>query len=277
MVIAGTAALASSDKPEKDKDKKVEMKREELRPKAMYEKLTQFRIPLVQRAEEAAKYTIPALMPPVGTQSMHGFANLYQPYQSLGSRGVNTMAANLLMSLLPPNQSFFRLVVDEKAKMELGNPQIVSEIESSLSNIEQVVQRELEVEAYRPTVHEALRLLIVTGNALVQITKDGDMRTFRLDNYVVQRHPSGRVDKIVIREKIHVDTLDPEVLDALGQSSSMDKLADLYTCVKYRHATSVYEVFQTVEDVDVPGSRTTFKPEELPYMALRFTRVTGED
>jgi hypothetical protein len=277
MVISGTTALAASGKPEKDKDKKVEMKREELRPKAMYEKLSQFRIPFVQRAEESAKFTIPALMPPVSTQSMHGFANLYQPYQSLGSRGVNTMAANLLMSLLPPNQSFFRLVVDEKAKMELGNPQIISEIESNLSNIEQVVQRELEVEAYRPTVHEALRLLIVTGNALVQITKDGDMRTFRLDNYVVQRHPSGRVDKIVIREKIHVDTLDPKILDTLGQANSLDNLADLYTCVRYRHADSLYEVFQTVEDVDVPDSRTTFKPEELPYMALRFTRVTGED
>lgn len=249
----------------------------ELGPKAMYEKLVQYRMPFVNRAEDSAKFTIPALMPPAHSMSMAGYNELYQPYQSLGARGVNTMAANLLMSLLPPNQSFFRLVVDEKAKMELGDPSVVGEIERSLSNIEQVVQKELEVEAYRPAVHEALRLLVVTGNALVQITKDGDMRTFRLDSYVVQRHPSGRVDKIVIKEKVHMDTLDPNIRKRMHQDQSTEHLADLYTCVKYNHAKSVYDVFQTVEDVELPETRTTFKPDELPYMALRFTRVTGED
>ena len=251
--------------------------REELSPKALYEQLVQYRIPFINRAEDASKFTIPALFPPIHTQSMHGYSDLYQPYQSLGARGVNTMSANLLMSLLPPNQSFFRLVVDEKAKMGLGDPQVISEVERNLSQIEQVVQRELEVESYRPTVHEALRLLVVTGNALVQITKDGDMRTFRLDNYVVQRHPSGRVDKIVIREKVHVDTLDPEIKKQIRYEEAVDKLADLYTCVRFDHSKSIYNVHQTVEDIEVPGSRTSFKPDELPYMALRFTRVTGED
>tara|TARA_R110002012_G_scaffold23372_1_gene79372 strand:- start:366 stop:2009 length:1644 start_codon:yes stop_codon:yes gene_type:complete len=251
--------------------------KQEIGPKALYDKLIQYRMPFVNRAEDSAKFTIPALMPPAHSNSMAGHNDLYQPYQSLGARGVNTMAANLLMSLLPPNQSFFRLVVDEKAKMELGDPSVVGEIERSLSNIEQVVQKELEVEAYRPAVHEALRLLVVTGNALVQITKDGDMRTFRLDSYVVQRHPSGRVDKIVIKEKVHMDTLDPSIRKRMHQDQSTEHLADLYTCVKYNHAKSVYDVFQTVEDVELPETRTTFKPDELPYMALRFTRVTGED
>lgn len=275
MATVSLAAAAQSKKERKDESQKD--KPDEMTPKALYEKLTQFRIPFISRAEEAAKFTIPALLPPAHTQGMHGFSDLYQPYQSLGARGVNTMSANLLMSLLPPNQSFFRLVVDESAKMQVGDPQIVSEIERSLSQIEKVVQRELEVESYRPTVHEALRLLIVTGNALVQITKEGDMRTFRLDNYVIQRHPSGRVDKIIIKEQIHLDTLDPEISKQIREEPSVDQLADLYTCVRFNHSKSLYDVFQTVEDIEVPGSRTKFKPEELPYMALRFTRVTGED
>ena len=249
----------------------------ELTPKAMYDKLVEFRTPFINRAEDAAKFTIPALMPPATTSTKHGYDDLYQPYQSLGARGVNTLAANLLLSLLPPNQSFFRLVVEDKAKAELGDPNVISEIERNLSNIESTVQKELEIEAYRPTVHEALRLLIVTGNALVQITKEGDMRTFRLDNYVIQRSPSGRVDKIVIKEKIHVNTLDPEVREQVKKDTAVDSLANLYTCVKYRHADRDYEVFQTVEDTEVPNSRTFFKEDELPYMALRFTRVTGED
>ena len=80
-------------------------------PKSIYEKLSQFRVPFIQRAEEAAKYTIPALMPPVHSKGMSGYDQLYQPYQSLGSRGVNSLAANLLMTLLPPNQGFFRLII----------------------------------------------------------------------------------------------------------------------------------------------------------------------
>ena len=246
-------------------------------PKSIYEKLSQFRVPFIQRAEEAAKYTIPALMPPVHSKGMSGYDELYQPYQSLGSRGVNSLAANLLMTLLPPNQGFFRLIIDPKAREELGDDQVISEVEQSLGRVEEVVRRELEVEAYRPAVHEALRLLIVTGNALVQITKEGDMRTFRLDNYVVQRSPTGQVRKIVIKEKVHVDTLEPEMLEALRRDPGLDSMADLFTCVKYDAASRKYNVHQTVEEVEVPGSRKTFAPEELPYLALRFTRVTGED
>ena len=252
--IIGQTALRIKDTP-------GSMPGEMKSPKAIYDKLTQFRTPFISRAEESAKFTIPALMPPVSSKGMSSGDNLYQPYQSLGSRGVNALAANLLMTLLPPSQSFFRLIIDPKAKAELGDPTIVSEIERSLGQIEQVVQKELEIEAYRPTVHEALRLLIVTGNALVQITKDGGMRAFRLDNYVVQRNPSGDVRKIVVKEKIHVDTLDPELVKQLRRDPSLDATADLYTCIKYIAKNKNYEVFQTVEDVEVPGSFTKFKPE----------------
>tara|TARA_R100001594_G_scaffold141602_1_gene187754 strand:- start:521 stop:2068 length:1548 start_codon:yes stop_codon:yes gene_type:complete len=246
-------------------------------PKMIYEKLTQYRQPFVDRAEEAAKFTIPALMPPIHSQGLNGHDELYQPYQSLGARGVNALAANLLMTLLPPSQSFFRLIIDPKAQAEIGDPAVLSEIERGLSAVEQTVQKELEVEAYRPMIHEALRLLIVTGNALVQVTKEGDMRTFRMDSYVVQRSPSGQIRKIVIKEKVHIDTLDPKVIAELRRDPALDATANLYTCVKYNAEDKKYEVFQTVEDTEIPGSFVTFKPEELPYMALRFTRVTGED
>jgi len=246
-------------------------------PKMVYEKLSQYRVPFISRAEESAKYTIPALMPPMQSKGISGHDNLYQPYQSLGSRGVNSLAANLLMTLLPPNQSFFRLIIDPKAQAEIADPSILGEVEKSLSRVEEVVRRELEIEAYRPAVHEALRLLVVTGNALVQLTQEGGMRTFRLDNYVVQRSPTGQIRKIIIKEQVHVDTLDPEVLEEIRREPSLDALADLYTSISFNADTSKYDVYQTIEDTPIPGSYIAFMPEELPYMALRFTRVTGED
>ena len=98
-----------------------------LAPKELYERLAISRVPYLDRAEESAKFTIPALMPPSYNTGMRGQDKLYQPYQSLGARGVNALSANLLMSLLPPTQSFFRLVVEESAKEAMGEPEIVAE------------------------------------------------------------------------------------------------------------------------------------------------------
>ena len=78
-------------------------------PKSVYEKLKQFRVPFIDRAEDSAKYTIPALMPPTERTSLTSHDELYQPYQSLGSRGVNALAANLLMTLLPVSYTHLTL------------------------------------------------------------------------------------------------------------------------------------------------------------------------
>lgn len=277
-MVDNTALYVSKQRDtSKGKPKGYLAESQKMSPKTVYEKLAQYRVPFIDRAEEAAKYTIPALMPPIHSKGMSGHDNLYQPYQSLGSRGVNALSANLLMTLLPPNQSFFRLIISAKAQAEIGDPIMIGEVEKNLAKVEEIVRKELEVEAYRPAVHEALRLLVVTGNALVQLTKDGGMRTFRLDNYVVQRSPTGQIRKIVIKEQVHVDTLDPEVLEEARKEPSLDALADLYTCIKYNTETDKYDVYQTIEDTPIPGSYVAFKPEELPFMALRFTRVTGED
>ena len=63
--------------------------------------------------------------------------DLYQPYQSVGSRGVNNLASKLLLLLFPPNSPFFRLSVDSETKKELVNqPGLKTKIEETLANIE---------------------------------------------------------------------------------------------------------------------------------------------
>jgi len=247
-------------------------------PKELYERMAIDRSPYIDRAEDSAKFTIPALMPPAYTSADNKHhEKLYQPYQSLGARGVNSLAANLLMSLLPPTQSFFRLVIEESAKASLQDPAVISEVERNLSNIEQIVQKEIEIQSYRPPIHEALRLLVVTGNALIHIDNAGGMRTFRMDNYVIKRRPNGKPVKIIIKEQVHLEALDEEVAAIVQSDASSDRLVDLYTCILYQHDTKKYLVYQHVEKTIIPGSDVTYKEDELPYIALRFTRVDGED
>jgi hypothetical protein len=73
------------------------------------------------------------------------------PWQSVGARGVNNLSSALLLSLLPPNSPFFRLVVDEAAirKLQGVDPRIKSEIERAMSERERLVMREVEIKAVR--------------------------------------------------------------------------------------------------------------------------------
>ena len=84
--------------------------------KQRYSKLTQNREHFLDRAEECSELTIPSLIKPEGFTSSD---DLYNPFQSVGARGVNNLASKLLLLLLPPNSPFFRLSITGDAKKEL--------------------------------------------------------------------------------------------------------------------------------------------------------------
>ena len=146
------------------------------------------RQPFLERAREAAEITIPSLLPREG----HTGANFFsQPFQSVGARGVNNLASKLLLALLPPNSPFFRLTIDDFDLQNLVGPNQRGAVEEGLARIERSAMQEIEARAIRVPVFEALKHLIVTGNALVYMPKEGGMRVFRLDRYVVKRDAMG--------------------------------------------------------------------------------------
>ena len=105
--------------------------------KERYLKLKEKREKFVDRAQECSELTISSLIPVDGFNSS---TKLYNPFQSVGARGVNNLASKLLLLLLPPNSPFFRLAVSGKTKEELEqNKELKTEIEKSLSNIEREV------------------------------------------------------------------------------------------------------------------------------------------
>ena len=124
-----------------------------------YEKLAADRDSYLDRARECAELTIPSLLPYEGFTYSN---DLYQPYQSVGSRGVNNLASKLLLLLFPPNSPFFRLAIDSKTKKELENQAgLKTQIEETLANIEREIQAEVESSALRVPIYEALKHLIV--------------------------------------------------------------------------------------------------------------------
>jgi hypothetical protein len=162
--------------------------------KERYNKLIVEREHYLDRAEECSELTIPSLIKPEGFTSS---SELYNPFQSVGARGVNNLASKLLLLLLPPNSPFFRLSITGDAKQELEeNKDMKTDIEKSLSIIEKEVSSKIEQLALRVSVFEALKHLIVGGNCLTYLPKKGSMRVFPLTQYVVRRDASGNVLEI---------------------------------------------------------------------------------
>jgi hypothetical protein len=201
------------------------------------------------------------------------------PYQAVGARGVNNLASKLLMTLLPPNSPFFRLTIDDFDLVELaGNAR--GKAEDALARIERSAAQVIESKAIRVPTFEMLKQLIVSGNALIHMPPEGGMKVFRLDRFVVKRDTMGNILKIIVKETIAYEALPKEVQEALleteGYQEQIEKKeCDLYTCIK--RDGKKFMVHQEVHGVVIPKTTGSYPQDKLPWLALRFIAVDGND
>lgn len=244
---------------------------------ARYEKLSTDRNTYLRRARAAAALTIPSLMPPEGH---NGNTEYVTPYQSMGSRGVNTLAAKLLLALLPANTPFFRLTIDDFSLEKLANDEEArAGIEEAFNKIERAVMSDIETTSIRPSLMEALKQLIIAGNALLFLDKaTSAIKVYRLDRYVVKRDGMGNVMEIITKEDIDPLTLSEEDRSALELAPKDDGTFEdvqMYTQVRFDGAK--WTVFQEVKGLVVPNSVGTYPKTKSPWLPLRFTKVDFED
>lgn len=233
------------------------------------------------RAEDAAELTIPALFPDI---SFSDAQQLETPYNSVGARGVNHLASKLVLSLVPPSAPFFRLTVDDKAAVQLdADPELKMTVNEALATIERRVAKEIEIRALRPQLTYAIKLLIVTGNALIHLPDDGGIRVFSMKNYVVERDPMGNVCEIVLCEHLSKYALPPEAKSLLGlnietEDESREPGKEEYKLYSYieREEDGKYHIHQEIEGRIIPESVGSYDPDQLPFLALRWNAISGE-
>ena len=241
--------------------------------KTRYDRYKGDRDNYLRRGREASLFTIPSLLPDVDHTST---SELVTPFQSIGAEGVNNLSAKLLLSLLPPNAPFFRLVVDN-SELEALLAEKRSEAEEGLAKIERLVMQEIEVRGLRVPISEALKQLIVTGNVLLYLPPEDQIRVFRLDRYVVKRDSMGNPLEIITKESLSPLSLPENAKEIITdpESDSTLKDLDLYTCVKWTGKN--WMIHQELNGLTVPGSEGTFPKNRNPFLALRFTHMDGED
>jgi hypothetical protein len=251
---------------------------------ALYSELESNRQVYLQRARDCSELTIPTIVPPEGNSNATEYVT---PHQGVGARGVNNISAKLLLALFPPNAPFFRLMVDPyKLKIMGGNENLKTELEKALGDIERAVMKEIEAQALRVPMFEAIKHLIVAGNALLYFPEEGGMRVFRLENYVVKRDAFGNVLAIVTKECIAYAALPEEAKKLVSRGveeskrdeyygmSSEDEI-DLFTCVKLED--DKWEIHQEINGELVPGSEGSYSKDKNPFIPLRYSRVDNED
>ena len=239
-----------------------------------YNSKSQEREIYLERARDCAELTIPTLIPEAGDTYAEEFETTYQ---GIGARGVNNLASKLLLSLLPPNAPFFRLAIDNFKVREIEEDEnLRTQIDSGLVQIEKAVMDDIEMSNDRVAVFEALKHLIVGGNVLLFVAKEG-LRVFPLSHYVIQRDPMGNVLEIITKETIHYSALPENINQAIHQANKElkeDGTCDLYTCIKRQD--NKFVVHQEVKGIKIPESYGEYKLDNSPYIPLRMIRVDAE-
>ena len=243
-----------------------------------YSQLESGRTQFLDVAVEASELTLPYLV--TRDEYKSGKRTLLQPFQSVGAKAVVTLSAKLMLAMLPPQTAFFKLQIrDDKIGEEI-DPQTRSELDLSFSKIERNIMEYIAASSDRVVVHQALKHLIVSGNALIFMAKDG-LKHYPLNRYVVNRDGNGNVLEIVTKEMIDRKVLGLErqvpSKEPNGDYSSDEDDAEVYTYVRLDEGSGRWLWHQEVDGQILPGSRSTAPKNASPWLVLRFNTVDGED
>lgn len=254
-----------------------------------YARLSSDRTIFLDTARDCATLSIPHLLTPTG--SMNG-QKLPTPWQSIGAKGVNVMASKLMLSLFPVNTTFFKLQIND-GKIT-NDPQIDakvrSEIDLSLAKMERVVMQSIAESQDRVILHQAMKHLIVTGNALVFMGSKG-VKLYPLDRFVVVRDGEGEPIEVITVESVDRQFLPKELqttnnrnINAVDDTSGTAPIADISVgegeAVVYTWAKLINNQWIWKQEVDgqiVPNSLSKAPKNVTPWLPLRFNVVDGED
>ena len=233
-------------------------------------------------ARECSRLTLPYLIKDHDNGQRH--KRLPTPWQSVGAKSVVNLTSKLMLALLPPQTTFFKLQIrDDKLGTELPI-EVKSEMELSFSKMERMVMDYINASNDRVVLNQALKYLIVSGNALIYMHKEG-LKCFPLNRFVVNRDGNGNVHEIVTKEIIAKQLLGFDIPEpkpnAVGHdginSNGKDDDVEVYTYVRMDEKSGRWTWHQEIDDKIVPGSRSTAPKSASPWLVLRFAHVDGED
>ena len=178
---------------------------------------------------------------------------------------------------MPVQTSFFKLQLDESQLGDEIPPEAKSELDLSFAKIERTILEAIAASDDRVVIHQALKHLVVAGNALIFMGKEG-LKLYPLNRFVIDRDGNGNVIEIVTKEKIAKKLL-ADVIPDYEPPKSEDDAEHRDDCDVYTHIRRDGNRFiwhQEVFDKIIPASRGKAPVDTNPWIHLRFNTVDGE-
>ena len=247
--------------------------------KTRYDNLSSDRSQFLNEAEQASKLTLPYLIRG-HEEHTSGMKTLLTPYQSVGAKGVVTLASKLMLALLPVQTSFFKLQLDESQLGQEMGPEIKSELDLSFAKVERIILESIASTDDRVAVHQALLHLVVGGNALVFMSRKG-LKVYPLNRFVVDRDGNGNVIEIVTKERVNKKLVEDKLPEDYLKNQVVDDTygdhneCDVYTHVRRENNRFVW--YQEVYGHRLKGSEGKAPEATNPWIPLRFNTVDGEN
>lgn len=229
------------------------------------------------RCEKYSAFTIPKVCLPQGYNQNND--ELQHDYQSVGAQAVNHLSNKLMLSLFAPSRPFFRLDPSDKLLGQMDSLGMTrDDLNNALATAEQHAIRELDRRSIRPKMYDAMKHIIITGNACLVLGKD-TLRVLGIKNYVVKRDTDGKVLELLTKEAVNKQGLDPAVVAELGPRlvCGPDNTVDLYKWV-VRRDDGDYTMTTWVGSERLSEKFDGKWPEDkMPFRAITWDLASGDD
>jgi len=240
-----------------------------------WSQLESIKRPYLRRAEQYARWTLSHVFPP---EDYQGEFSLDRDWDSVGAQASNHLSNKLMLTLFAPARPFFRMDADEATFVELAKELGVDEVQVKLmfSRAEKAAVKRLVSKQARTALTQLMKLLVITGNGLFYLPKEGRARTYNLHDYVVERSTSGDLQELILREEFMFSQLENDVKAQVSLSRKANEKSDkvkLYTWIT-REGDN-YNVQQYADDIPLDGAGK-FAKDKLPYIPVTWNLITGD-
>lgn len=224
---------------------------------------------MINRVERLSQLTIPSVTPQDHYNT--DTDQLTNGFTSLGSQASTHLVNKLMLAMFAPSRPFMRLEFPDKVKASLIEELGVAEddIVAALVMGEKAALDELEQAGQRQVLFEVLTHLVVSGNALLDLSGD-DLNLVGIKDFVVRRNAKGKVVTLIIREKYRLADLDADAQEEFKKKypgTRWDADVCLYTWVRY--VDKVYRSSVWVDDCELSqGFKGKWTEASLPWRAL---------
>lgn len=242
----------------------------------------------LERSRDYSRFTLPWILPEGGPANhSRGDAANQHGYDSYGAQMTSHLTNKLVMTLFPPQRSFFGVdLTEEVAKILAADGKAKVDLDEQSIAITKKAEKEQPKIGMRVGLIEAMKNLIISGNVCLKVPQKGEkgnMQAIPLDRYVVKRELNGEMKELITLQEKTFESFDKPMQMAIRASKKMGKTPEpsmvikLYTQILRDYdAEDMWIVRQSADDIPV-GKVSRIKTNKLPWHVLTWSLAYGED